>query len=285
MSYIPSPPGPPGYPIPTPTGDQLIGSPLSVTFTLSDASTLGPFTINQARLNADGNKVFSWNQLLGISGDRIPFGLSVVSAAISWPEIYSTPSFGTLIVQFSRQGAVIKGLLGQQTTIFGISGSAVVPATDAPTAAVTLSQLSTGSMDVTFHYTDSTTQTFNISGSALATLAVAQGYGALQTAAGLVITSLFPAPGTMKIISYTTYVCHGFGGITGGSITKIRIDAYSEYTDIVHGVVNLQTTSSGQDGPSENQHWPTSGYVVTIYGLSITGTAPNEIEYGVRILP
>lgn len=290
MSYIPGSPGPtgpegpPGPPTPTPTGDKLVGSPISVTFTLSDLSTLGPFTINQARLNDDGDGVSSWYKLLGLSGDVVPLGLSVVSAAISWPVLYSVPSFGTLILQFSRQGALVKGLLGQQTTIFGISGSSVVLATDIPTAPVTLSQLNSGSMDITFHYTDSTTQTFNLSGSALAALAVAQGYGSLQTAASLNITSLFSAPSVMKIISYTTYVCHGFGGITGGSITRIRIDAYSEYTDIVHGVTNLQTSSSGQDGPSENQHWTTSGYVVTMNGLSITGTAPNEIEYGIQIL-
>lgn len=116
------------------TGSVVAVNPISVTFTLSDASALGPFTINQARLNVDGNGVFSWYQLLGVGGDRIPLGLSVVSAAISWPVLYSVPSFGTLIIQFSRQGALIKGLLGQQTTIFGIGGSAVALATDAPSA-------------------------------------------------------------------------------------------------------------------------------------------------------
>ena len=215
-----------------------------------------------------------------IGGLSVQSSLSVTAAlGATWNEVDLAASTVTLAGSPTTVTSMSMVHVGQST--FNGLGNTVSDAYNAFIEAapitslggpVTYSQLSVGMMTITLHYTDLTSGTIVITGLTLSTLAVAQGFGALQDAAGLVLTSLLPL--VNKIIDSASYVVStGFGpNITGGNF-HFYIQDGSDYTNFFT-VTNLQTTSSGTSAGGQNQPIHASGSFASSNPCNISGSGP-----------
>ena len=216
-----------------------------------------------------------------VGGLSVQSSVSVAAApGATWNEVDLAASTVTLTGSPATMASMTMVRVGQGT--FAGLGNTVSDAYNAFVDAapvtslggsVTYSQLTDGLMTITLHYTDSTSGTIVISGLTLSTLAVAQGFGGLQNAAGLVLTSLLPA--VNKVIDSASYVVSvGFGpNLTGGNF-HFYINDGSDYTNFFT-ITNLQTTSSGTSASGQNQPIRTGGSTTANSNpCNISGSGP-----------